>query len=498
MNKARDIKNIALGAIVAVSGLSALAAVNLTTFTAGTPIKSSEVNANFSSLKANIEALQAPNGISGAQLAAGSVDKTKLAVSGAAADGKVLKLQAGNLAWADDLTGGSGGTAYTAGTGLSLTGTTFSLADGGVTAGKLSASGGADGKVLKLSGGNLTWADDQVGSAGTTYTADGSSLQLSGTVFSIKDGGVSSAKLANAAVTDSKIQVPLTLSGNSSVPVLSVTNATGNSISGISSGGSIGVLGRSSARGIVGTQGDLGMSCPGTYAIGGCATDGTGVQGNSASGIGVLGNSTTRGVIGTLGGTSCAGSYAVGGCAADGIGVLGRSTNSYGVYGESSVTNAVYGVTVGGNTNATAVGGTSVNGYAAYFEAGNGSGGFATCTFHAGTTNWSCSSDRNLKDHFKVVNTDQVLEAVAKMPVTTWSMKGSTIRQMGPTAQDFYAAFKLGTSDKSINNTDVQGVALAAIKGLNTKLETENVALRASLEALEMRLATLEKAVRSK
>ena len=34
MNKARDIKNIVLGAVVTVSGLSALATVNLITFSA--------------------------------------------------------------------------------------------------------------------------------------------------------------------------------------------------------------------------------------------------------------------------------------------------------------------------------------------------------------------------------------------------------------------------------------------------------------------------------
>jgi hypothetical protein len=37
---------------------------------------------------------------------------------------------------------------------------------------------------------------------------------------------------------------------------------------------------------------------------------------------------------------------------------------------------------------------------------------------------------------------------------------------MGPTAQDFSAAFGLGDSDTSIGTVDAEGVALAAIQGL--------------------------------
>ena len=39
---------------------------------------------------------------------------------------------------------------------------------------------------------------------------------------------------------------------------------------------------------------------------------------------------------------------------------------------------------------------------------------------------------------------------------------------MGPMAQDFFAAFGLGDSDKHITTVDADGVALAAIRGLVT------------------------------
>ena len=46
-------------------------------------------------------------------------------------------------------------------------------------------------------------------------------------------------------------------------------------------------------------------------------------------------------------------------------------------------------------------------------------------------------------------------------------------RHMGPMAQDFYAAFGLGNSDRTITSVDPDGVELAAIQGLNQKLEEQ-------------------------
>jgi dTDP-4-amino-4,6-dideoxygalactose transaminase len=48
---------------------------------------------------------------------------------------------------------------------------------------------------------------------------------------------------------------------------------------------------------------------------------------------------------------------------------------------------------------------------------------------------------------------------------------------MGVMAQDFYAAFGIGEDERHITTIDADGVAFAAIQGLNEKLETENAAL---------------------
>ena len=62
-------------------------------------------------------------------------------------------------------------------------------------------------------------------------------------------------------------------------------------------------------------------------------------------------------------------------------------------------------------------------------------------------------------------------------------------------AQDFYAAFGLGESDKGIDTVDADGVALAAIQGLNAVLmdkEREIGNLRTELTAQKARVASLE------
>ena len=84
----------------------------------------------------------------------------------------------------------------------------------------------------------------------------------------------------------------------------------------------------------------------------------------------------------------------------------------------------------------------------------------------------------------------KILDTLVRLPVPTWNLKSQPpgIRHIGPVAQDFRAAFGLGTDDKSIGTVDADGVALAAIQGLNQKLNekvTEVRELRARLERLE-------------
>ena len=62
---------------------------------------------------------------------------------------------------------------------------------------------------------------------------------------------------------------------------------------------------------------------------------------------------------------------------------------------------------------------------------------------------------------------------------------------MGAMAQDFRAAFGLGETELGINTLDADGVALAAIQGLNAKLEAERAAKDAEIAALRAELAAI-------
>lgn len=90
----------------------------------------------------------------------------------------------------------------------------------------------------------------------------------------------------------------------------------------------------------------------------------------------------------------------------------------------------------------------------------------------AGSGSWSTLSDVNRKTDFSVVSPDAVLERVAELPVYTWSYIGEAegVRHVGPTAQDFRAAFGLGDSDRSIATVDLDGINLAALKALEERM----------------------------
>lgn len=102
-------------------------------------------------------------------------------------------------------------------------------------------------------------------------------------------------------------------------------------------------------------------------------------------------------------------------------------------------------------------------------------------------------SDRTAKRDFAPVDGARVLDAVARLPITEWSLVSDAggARHLGPTAQDFRAAFGLGGDERHIALSDLSGVALAAIQALLGELEARD----RTIDDLNRRLQELEAAV---
>lgn len=114
------------------------------------------------------------------------------------------------------------------------------------------------------------------------------------------------------------------------------------------------------------------------------------------------------------------------------------------------------------------------------------------------------SSSRERKEGFQEVHPETILDQLAEIPIETWSYKQdpSGVRHIGPTAEDFYAAFGLGADDKHIAINDSASVALVAVQGLYVLLQEREGEIRrldavvaqkdVQLEELSRRLDRIE------
>uniref|UniRef100_B8HUU5 Peptidase S74 domain-containing protein n=1 Tax=Cyanothece sp. (strain PCC 7425 / ATCC 29141) TaxID=395961 RepID=B8HUU5_CYAP4 len=256
-------------------------------------------------------------------------------------------------------------------------------------------------------------------------------------------------------------------------------------------------------------SGVFGTGVVGVFGKSNQATGGTGVLGISDSGYGIYGISKTSN------------STAIRGENTEGIGVYGQSSSSFGVYGQSGFGFGVYGQSTGNvGVNGVSNSGTGVRAYSnsgtGLFAKGDGSEVAVffsgrtglSCTFSGGA-DWSCSSDRALKENFRSVSSVQILKQLAAMPLQQWQIKGAKQKEyhLGPTAQDFEKAFGFGVEDmkvpedkgikgakgiknpnagktfKGINRADVVGVALVSIQGLYKLTQGQRAELEQKLLA---------------
>ena len=261
-----------------------------------------------------------------------------------------------------------------------------------------------------------------------------------------------------------------------------------------SSGGNVGVYANNTGSG--------GVAVWGSNTSTGITNWNAGVLGTSAAGIG-------RGVAGVASGT--VGAFGVFGQA------TGASGNNNGVYGMVPATGSSTGAGVRGeNLNTSggigvyastaASGGRSIFANGSVYIENQGTATSATdillcratgggfCGFNSSGQSFN-ASDRNVKENFEPISNSEILEKLVAMPITKWTFKQSddSVKYVGPMAQDFHAAFGLGGSnDRVIHATNAQGVTMAALQGLNTKVEDKTKTLEARLNELEVRVVILE------
>jgi hypothetical protein len=126
------------------------------------------------------------------------------------------------------------------------------------------------------------------------------------------------------------------------------------------------------------------------------------------------------------------------------------------------------------------------------FYTGGTTGSYTGVALPSGAGAWNTLSDVQSKTAFAKVDVMAVLEKLVRLPITSWQYKtqATSIRHIGPTAQAFKASFGLGDSDRGISTVDADGIAFAAIQGLNKKLEAQTKAI----SERDHRIAELQRA----
>jgi hypothetical protein len=171
-----------------------------------------------------------------------------------------------------------------------------------------------------------------------------------------------------------------------------------------------------------------------------------------------------------------------------GVGVWGEADGSggQGVYGQANQGYGIYGF--------------SASGFSGYFW--SGSGGNNKCSYDGGAT-WSCVNPSDAMNERAAPNYAELLDKLDAMPVSYYRLKAAKVseRYLGPSAEDFRAAFGLGRDDKAIRDGNAYGVALTAAKGLYdkakrdeariTELEKQLAEQKAAMAAMQMTVARL-------
>jgi hypothetical protein len=152
---------------------------------------------------------------------------------------------------------------------------------------------------------------------------------------------------------------------------------------------------------------------------------------------------------------------------ASGIGSFAAGNNSNATHDGSFVWSDQSFINGASSTGSNQFVARAAGGFYLYTDLGSTTG----VTVAPGDGSWASVSDSNLKENVRPVDGAALLERLSLIPISEWNYiaQDEAIRHIGPMAQDFRAAFGLGTDDRHISTVDADGVALAAIQALHEK-----------------------------
>lgn len=175
------------------------------------------------------------------------------------------------------------------------------------------------------------------------------------------------------------------------------------------------------------------------------------------------------------------------------LGSYSQATASHAVaIGTQAYATGIYSIAMGSGANTNGRDGAMVIGDDAYFQTAYSSadnqltmrfiGGYrlwssypdstAGVYMRHGQSGWSNYCDRNIKENFRELDGEELLEKINNIPVTEWNYKQGdrSLKYIGPMAQDFYSAFHLGGTDSlGINTIAIDGVNMAGVKALEKR-----------------------------
>ena len=216
---------------------------------------------------------------------------------------------------------------------------------------------------------------------------------------------------------------------------------------------------------------------------------------------------------------SAGGSFSV---IAGGTGNTITAANSVTLGGNNLTVNAPFSIALGSNATvaagrtgsfiwsdgsaATTNSGTVGSQFVARASASSGGNAFVFYTNAAQTTGvsasggagtWSSISQRSVKEKYTSIDHIDVLKKVATMTIEKWTYKDvgdehNKVWHMGPYAEDFYQAFKVGNNNTSISTLNADGVLFAATKGMYMLHEQKKQALEKRIAQLKRTLQTIK------